>query len=133
MLLAFTALTTPQAAPGGVELSELWAEPEPGRNLFDGVGGTALAPNPGELFTVTKVKRGGFSDGYTVRDRAGRTWSAKLYPEARTEVVASRICGRSAITSRPSTPWSAGPPKARPGPTRSRWPVSARSSRRWRD
>ena len=37
------------------------------------------------------MKKGGFSNGYTVRDPRGREWSAKLYPEARTEVVASRI------------------------------------------
>ena len=40
---------------------------------------------------MLEIKRGGFSPGYTVRDRAGREWSVKLYPEARTEVVASRI------------------------------------------
>ena len=40
---------------------------------------------------MPEIKRGGFSPGYTVRDRAGREWSVKLYPEARTEVVASRI------------------------------------------
>jgi hypothetical protein len=71
--------------------AELWAEPEPNRDLFHGVGRAELAPNPLDLFTVTAIKKRGFSNGYTVRDRAGREWSAKLYPEARTEVVASRI------------------------------------------
>jgi hypothetical protein len=80
-----------QGGPGSIDTGPLWVEPEPGRDLFHGVGGAALAPNPGELFTVTKVKRSGFSDGYTVRDRSGREWGVKLYPEARTEVVASRI------------------------------------------
>lgn len=81
-------------APGvraTTELAELWVEPEPGRNLFDGVGGPQLAPDPQALFTVTETKKGGFSNGYTVKDPRGREWSAKLYPEARTEVVASRI------------------------------------------
>jgi len=73
------------------ELSELWVEPEPGRDLFYGVGGKKLAPNPLTKYVVLNVKKGGFSNGYTVRDLDGREWSAKLYPEARTEVVASRL------------------------------------------
>ena len=91
LVLALAALRTPAAAPGGVDLAELWVEPDAGRDLFYGVGGPALAPDPLEQFLVIGTKRGGFSDGYTVRDRGGREWSAKLYPEARTEVVASRI------------------------------------------
>jgi hypothetical protein len=86
-VLLATLLTRPSAG----DLSALWVEPEPGRDLFYGVGGAALAPDPLELFTVKSVRRGGFSRGYTVLDRAGKQWSAKLYPEARTEVVASRI------------------------------------------
>ena len=73
------------------ELAELWVEPDPGRNLLTGVGGSRLAPDPQAVFTVIETKQGGFSNGYTVRDPRGREWSAKLYPEARTEVVASRI------------------------------------------
>ena len=73
------------------ELNELWVEPEPNRDLFYGVGGRALMPQPMTRFTVIGVKKGGFSDGYTLRDPRGSEWSAKLYPEARTEVVASRI------------------------------------------
>jgi hypothetical protein len=69
----------------------LWIEPEPGRDLFHGVGGPRLAPSPGVTYLVTSIKKGGFSDGYTLLDPRGREWSAKLYPEARTEVVASRI------------------------------------------
>jgi hypothetical protein len=79
----------PEAA--AVDVAPLWIEPEPGRDLFHGVGGPRLAPDARGLFTVTAVKKGGFSKGYTVEDRAGREWSVKLYPEARTEVVASRI------------------------------------------
>jgi hypothetical protein len=73
------------------DISELWIEPEPGRDLFYGVGGERLAPNPLTMYEVLSVKKGGFSKGYTVRDLDGREWSAKLYPEARTEVVASRL------------------------------------------
>jgi hypothetical protein len=73
------------------DLAQLWVEPEPGRDLYYGPGGSRLAPNPSVVYTVDKVKKGGFSDGYTLLDPRRRQWSAKLYPEARTEVVASRI------------------------------------------
>jgi hypothetical protein len=72
-------------------LGELWIEPEPGRDLFHGVGGPRLRPSPAATYTVIKIKKGGFSEGYTVLDPQRREWSVKLYPEARTEVVASRI------------------------------------------
>jgi len=89
-----STLTRP-SAPGrlapSADLAELWVEPEPDRDLFAGVGGARLAPNPSATYSVVKIKRGGFSAGYTVVDPARREWSAKLYPEARTEVVASRI------------------------------------------
>ena len=78
-------------APSATGLEQLWVQPEPGRDLFYGVGGRQLAPDPLLMYQVISVKKGGFSSGYTVRDPQGRVWSAKLYPEARTEVVASRI------------------------------------------
>jgi hypothetical protein len=72
-------------------LAELWHPPEPGRNLFWGVGGKALAPDPHAKYTVIDVKKGGFSSGLTVEDQDHRKWSVKFPPEASTEVVASRI------------------------------------------
>jgi hypothetical protein len=81
----------PTTTPSASQLAELWSEPGPGRDLFYGVGGARLAPNPSVTYKVTEIKKGGFSDGYTVVDPEGREWSTKLYPEARTEVVASRI------------------------------------------
>lgn len=71
--------------------AELWIEPEPDRDLLFGVGGRRLAPDSSMTFAILSVKKGGYSQGYTVRGADGREWSAKLYPEARTEVVASRI------------------------------------------
>ncbi len=73
------------------QLAELWVEPEPGRDLFHGVGGARLAPDPAARYTVIEIKRGGFSGGYTVTDPDGREWSAKFPPEAAAEVVASRL------------------------------------------
>lgn len=81
----------PATARGSADLAEFWVDPGRDRDLYYGVGGQALAPNPSALYTVVKEKQGGFSDGYTVKDPSGRTWSAKLYPEGRTEVVASRL------------------------------------------
>jgi hypothetical protein len=77
--------------PSPQQLAELWIEPEPNRDLFNGVGGARLAPKPDALYRVIEIKKSGFSDGYTVLDPEQRQWSAKFTPEARTEVVASRI------------------------------------------
>jgi hypothetical protein len=83
------------AAPGDPPapdvLAELWFEPEPGRDLFHGVGGARLAPDPGAIYRVIEVKVGGFSDGYDVVGPDDREWATKFPPEAPTEVVASRI------------------------------------------
>lgn len=77
--------------PSTQELAELWAQPEPGRDLFWGVGGKRLAPDPVARYTVIEIKRSGFSRGYAVTGPDGREWSAKFPPEAPTEVVASRL------------------------------------------
>jgi hypothetical protein len=72
-------------------LAELWSAPSSPRNLLYGVGGAELAPPPDIKYKVIEIKVGGFSDGYTVMGPGEREWSAKLPPEASTEVVASRI------------------------------------------
>jgi hypothetical protein len=77
--------------PSAEQLAELWTAPQPGRDLFYGVGGQALAPDPGVRYTVIEIKRSGFSRGYTLKDPDGSEWSAKVPPEAPTEVTASRL------------------------------------------
>lgn len=77
--------------PSAAQLAELWVAPDRARDLFHGVGGARLAPDPAARYTVIEIKRGGFSGGYTVTDPAGREWSAKFPPEAAAEVVASRL------------------------------------------
>lgn len=77
--------------PTPSQMAELWVAPEPGRDLFHGVGGKRLAPDPDAHYTVIEIKRGGFSRGYTLKGPGDREWSAKFPPEAPTEVVASRI------------------------------------------
>ena len=84
---------TPSSSGGDppAEIAQLWVEPEPNRDLFYGVGGARLAPDPKALFRVTEVKIGGFSPGYNVVDDQNRRWSAKLPPEASPEVAVARI------------------------------------------
>ena len=77
--------------PSDEQMAQLWIQPEPDRDLFHGVGGQKLAPDPAAKYTVIEIKRGGFSRGYDVVDSADREWAVKFPPEAGTEVVASRI------------------------------------------
>ena len=83
-----STLSTP---PTPEQIAELWVQPETGRDLFWGVGGQRLAPDPSLTYKVLDVKRGGFSMGLTVEGPDKRKWSAKMPPEAPTEVVASRL------------------------------------------
>jgi hypothetical protein len=77
--------------PSAAQIAELWVRPQPGRDLFYGVGGKKLAPDPVVRYTILEIKRSGYSRGYTVKDPADREWSVKFPPEAATEVTASRI------------------------------------------
>ena len=81
----------PPAADQKAPIAELWIEPEGERDLFYGVGGKALAPDPAEKYTVIELKVGGFSEGYTVVDDKKREWSTKFPPEAATEVALGRL------------------------------------------
>ena len=99
--LAVLAAAAGQAAQKPVEpkapaadrppLAALWSEPEPGRDLFYGIGGARLAPNPSDTYHVLEIKLRGYSEGYTVSDSKEREWSVKLPLESTSEVVASRI------------------------------------------
>ena len=77
--------------PTPEQLAQLWVEPGRDRDLFSGVGGQRLAPDPAARYKVIEIKRGGYSRGYTVTDPADREWSTKFPPEAGTEVAASRL------------------------------------------
>jgi hypothetical protein len=86
-----TIKSTSPGPPASAQLAELWSEPDANRDLFYGVGGKRLAPDPQRKYTVIEIKGVGFSEGYTLQDNEKREWSAKLPPEAHSEVVASRI------------------------------------------
>ncbi len=83
--------STLDASPTADQIAELWHPPDANRDLFLGVGGSRLAPDPGAVYKVLEIKRGGFSMGMTVEGPGNRKWSVKFPPEASTEVVASRI------------------------------------------
>jgi hypothetical protein len=91
MVASCHTIPTPATQPTPDVLAQLWNAPQPGRDLFWGLGGEALAPNPNAKYTVIEVKKTGFSGGLTVEDDDHRKWSAKFPPEAPTEVVASRL------------------------------------------
>lgn len=76
-----------------VKMAEFWQEPTDvaQRDLLNGPGGAALAPNPNATFTLLKADPSGFSPGLDVKDDQGQEWSVKLGPESRTETVISRI------------------------------------------
>ena len=82
--------STQPTPPTPEQMAELWHAPETNRDLFWGPGGERLAPDPNATYKVLEVKRGGFSMGMTVED-GKRKFSAKMPPEATTEVVASRL------------------------------------------
>lgn len=83
--------STLPAPPSPSQLAQLWVVPEADRDLYWGVGGKRLAPDPSVTYLVTGVKTSGFSRGYDVVGPDKREWSVKFPPEAPTEVVASRI------------------------------------------
>jgi hypothetical protein len=84
--------TESREAPAG-DLAELWTSPNDlaTRDLYGGVGGTQLAPDPHASFTFVARDTKGSSRGYDVRDPSGMLWSVKLGPEAQPEVVVSRL------------------------------------------
>ena len=77
--------------PNAEQLAQLHVQPERDRDLFHGVGGKKLAPDPKAAYSVIEIKRAGFSRGYTVIGPGDREWSAKFPPEANTEITASRL------------------------------------------
>ena len=61
------------------------------RDLFWGIGGQKYAPKPDAVYKFKERDDAGFSTRYEVKDPDGIEWSAKIGPEAQTEVVLSRI------------------------------------------
>ena len=87
-----TAVREPEQPLAAPRIAELWVEPqgEP-RDLFWGIGAQRYAPDPKASYKFVAKDEGGFSVSYDVIGPDGTEWSAKIGPEAQTEVVVSRI------------------------------------------
>ena len=86
------AIQPPEHPPSTEAIKQLWVDPgrEP-RDLSWGIGGQQYAPKPDAVYTFKERDASGFSAKYTVTDPDGVEWSAKIGPEAQTEVLLSRI------------------------------------------
>ena len=85
-------LTRQSPPPSAEVLSELWVDPgNEARDLFWGVGGERLAPAADDTYRLETRDDSGFSITYDVTSGDGTSWSAKVGPEAKTEVVVSRL------------------------------------------
>ena len=111
-------------APSGASV-EFWREPTGRDDLYFGVGGQSEAPDPDTTYTLLKRDESGFSTTMDVRDGHGKKWSAKIGPEATTEVIASRIVWAMGYPQPPSyhvfkLPVKKGDEMADEGPARLR-------------
>jgi hypothetical protein len=87
-----TVVMTPRAPVSAAQLTQLRVDPGPQpRDLFWGVGGKRHAPPPDAIYRFVDKDETGFSVSFDVEGPNGIEWSAKIGPEAQTEVVVSRI------------------------------------------
>lgn len=87
-----TVVVSPRAPVSVSQLAELRVDPGPSpRDLFWGVGGQRSAPPADAVYRLLAKDETGFSVSFDVTSPDGTEWSAKIGPEAQTEVVVSRI------------------------------------------
>ena len=87
-----TVVVTPRAPVGPDVTAQLRVDPgDRPRDLFWGIGGQNYAPPPEAVYKLKAKDSTGFSVSYDVTGPDGVEWSAKIGPEAQTEVVLSRI------------------------------------------
>ena len=96
MLVVFVStLSLSVATQSALEqkVAELWQPPDDptSRDLYNGPGGAALAPDSRAVFTWVATDSTGYSPGFDLRGPDGRSWNAKLGPEAQSEITTSRI------------------------------------------
>jgi hypothetical protein len=85
------------------ELARFWEDVDPaGRDLFYGIGGSKLVPDPDAEYEIIERDLRGYSTTFDVKDRSGREWSVKIGPEAQSEVTASRIVWAAGYPQLPS-------------------------------
>jgi hypothetical protein len=82
----------PDQPPDAQTLAQLWVDPGPAaRDLFWGVGGERYAPPADATWKLKARDDAGFSISFDVTGPDDLEWSAKIGPEAQTEVVVSRV------------------------------------------
>jgi hypothetical protein len=87
-----TVVVTPRSPVSPAVVAQLRVDPgNRPRDLFWGIGGKQHAPPPDATYTLKAKDETGFSVSYDVIGPDGVEWSAKIGPEAQTEVVVSRI------------------------------------------
>ncbi|HJR64235.1 MAG TPA: hypothetical protein VJ803_11090 [Gemmatimonadaceae bacterium] len=87
-----TVVVSPPAPVSAARLVELRVDPGPTpRDLFWGVGGRRYAPPPDASYRLVGKDETGFSVSFDVTSPDDLEWSAKIGPEAQTEVVVSRV------------------------------------------
>ena len=87
-----TVVVSPRGPISPEQAAELWIDPGTApRDLFWGIGGRKYAPPPDAIYEVEGRDDAGFSVSFDVESPDGVEWSAKVGPEAQTEVVMSRI------------------------------------------
>lgn len=87
-----TVVVTPRSPVSPAVLAQLRVDPgDSPRDLFWGIGGQQSAPAPDATYKLKAKDATGFSVSYDVIGPDGVEWSAKIGPEAQTEVVLSRI------------------------------------------
>lgn len=85
-------IVIPSTPPPPQQLAELWIDPgNRPRDLFWGIGGERYAPAKDATYKLKLRDDSGFSVSYDVTGPDDVEWSAKIGPEAQTEVVVSRI------------------------------------------
>jgi hypothetical protein len=89
---AVRTIQVPPQPPAPEQLAQFWVDPgDAPRDLFWGIGGEQYAPRPDAVYTSIARDDAGFSASYDVTGPDGVEWSAKIGPEAQTEVVLSRV------------------------------------------
>ena len=81
----------PASPPSAEKMAELWTDPGKERDLYWGIGEKKYAPPADAVYKLKAKDDTGFSVSYDVISPDGTEWSAKIGPEAQTEVVVSRL------------------------------------------
>jgi hypothetical protein len=89
---ATVPIQTVATPPSADQMAQFWIDPGPmPRDLYWGIGGQQHAPRLDAEYTLKGKDESGFSTSFDVTDPQGIEWSAKIGPEAQTEVFVSRV------------------------------------------